>query len=423
MSRPATRPLTIFIAHPSELLTDHRPHGDGLVSFGFLRRLADRGHELHVAAQEVDVRSALPPNLHIYQLMRGGVPSLVGRLTFMLRMRLLFHRLSERLTFDLVQQMNPVYAGLSLSLIGVRTPLVLGTFVPRWHGDAKELEDTDPAWVRHMKHSIGGAITRLQQARADGLLIASPEAISRIAQPGRHQGRIYNVPHGIDIGNFTERDAIPDRPSVLFLANVIYRKGVFTLLEAFSRVARAVPQAELVIAGRGHQLEEVRAAVARMPECAIRVVGHVDRHDVPAMMRQHSVYCLPSYGEPFATSVIEAMACGLPVAATAAGGLPHLITEGGGRLVPVRDPAALADALIEILRSRDLQQAMGRHNRARVVAEFEVERSVDRLESAYASVLHRSAHASRRRDRVAASARPATLAGSTRPPQERGPWA
>jgi L-malate glycosyltransferase len=386
--------LTIFIAHASELLTDHRPHGDGLVSFGFIRRLAERGHEVHVAAQEVDVRAPLPANLHLYRLTTGDHTSLRARLTFMVRMRALYQRLSANIAFDLVQQMNPVFSGLSLSLVGMRTPLILGTFVPRWHGNAQELEDTDPAWLRHTKRSIGGVVTRLQQAQASGLLLASPDAISRIAAPHRHEGHIYQVPHGIDITRFTERTAVPPRRSVLFLANVIYRKGIFTLLDAFEQVSRAVPDAELVIGGRGHQLEEVRARVATMAGCTVHVLGHVDRSEVPAMMREHAVYCLPSYGEPFATSVLEAMACGVPIVATNAGGLPHVIGPGGGRLVPPRDASALAEALIEVLTSPDLQTAMGRHNRTRIETEFEIERAVDRLESAYAAVLRQSPSAS-----------------------------
>ncbi len=391
MSADGARRFTIFIAHPSELMTDHRPHGDGLVSFGFIRRLAERGHEVHVAAQEIDVRAPLPPTLHVYELTKGpGRISLRDRLTFMVRMRALFNRLSATIRFDVVQQMNPVFAGLSLSLIGVRTPLILGTFVPRWDGNAQEREDPDPRWVRLAKHSMSGVITRLQQARAAGLLLASPDAISRIAEPERHKDRIYHVPHGIDITRFTERTLVPVRPSVLFLANVIYRKGIFTLLEAFEHVARAVPQVELVIGGQGHQLEELRARVATMPACTIRVLGHVDRRDVPAMMRAHSVYCLPSFGEPFATSILEAMACGVPIVGTLAGGMPRTVTEAGGRFVPPRDPQALAAALVDVLTSPALQLSMGRSNRARVETEFEIERAVDRLENAYAAVLRHS---------------------------------
>jgi L-malate glycosyltransferase len=408
MTSRLSRPLTVFIAHPSELLTDHLPHGDGLVSFGFVRGLAERGHHVHVAAQRVDIRSPLPPTLHLHVLMPASDTAMLDRLAFMVRMRWLFRRLSRDIAFDLVHQMNPVFTGLSLSLLGVRPPLVLGTFVPRWHS-AADGPARRGAWFTAGKERVLGALARLQQSRAAGLLICAPEAISRIADPARHRGHIFEVPHGIDLARFPPRSGPPPRPSVLFLANVIRRKGIFTLLEAFERVAREVPDVELVIAGSGGDMAAVQARVAAMHGPRVRVLGRVDRAGVPALMREHSIYCLPSYGEPFATSILEAMACGMPVVATRAGGVPHLISDDGGRLVPPRDPAALSDALIEILRSPGLQQAMGRHNRARVERDFEAEMAVDRLEAAYAAVL---ASGGPRRGRAALPPAPRVLAGS-----------
>ncbi|MCC7125801.1 MAG: glycosyltransferase family 4 protein, partial [Acidobacteria bacterium] len=346
---------------------------------------------VHVAAQRVDIRSPLPPGLHVYMLMPESDTSILDRLIFMLRMRLLFRRLSRGISFDLVHQMNPVFTGLSLSLVGTRPPLVLGTFVPRWQSGADGVVSHVPLLTR-AKQWMLDTLARIQQAQAAGLLIASPEAIERIAAPHRGGTRIFEVPHGIDLSRFPPRDRVPARPSILFLANVIRRKGIFTLLDAFERVAAVMPDAELVIAGGGGDLAEVESRVAELPALRIRLMGRVDRADVPALMRQHSVYCLPSYGEPFATSILEAMACGLPVVATRAGGLPHLVSDAGGRLVPPRDVDGLADALLEILSSRTLQEAMGRHNRARVENEFEAETAVDRLEEAYVSVLHGARH-------------------------------
>jgi glycosyltransferase involved in cell wall biosynthesis len=393
MRSRAVRRLRIFIAHPSELLTDHLPHGDGLVSFGFLSRLAERGHELHVAAQVVAVRAALPDNFHVYELLPGSRLSIADRLTFMVRMRALFGRLRTRFSFDLIHQMNPVFTGMSLVFLGVPTPIVLGTFVPAWQSEADTL-DRGHRRRPGVKPAILGALARLQQAHATGLLIASPAARSRIVRPSRHEGRIFVVPHGIDLKGFPERTAVPTRPSVLFLTSVIYRKGIFTLLDAFDEVARAVPDVELVIAGPGEQWDQVRERVARMNDTRIRLLGPVDRRDVPALMHAHSVYCLPSYGEPLATSLLEAMACGVPIVATSTGGTPFLLSQAGARLVAPRDPHALAAALIEVLTSPALQHSMGRQNRRRVEDEFEIERAVDRLEEAYTAVLRADARPS-----------------------------
>ena len=105
------RRLRIFVAHPSEMLTDHLPHGDGLVAFSFLSRLAARGHELQVAAQGVELRHPVPSTLHIHRLSRVGANAPLHRLVFMIRMRHLFERLQREAPFDLIHQMNPVFTG------------------------------------------------------------------------------------------------------------------------------------------------------------------------------------------------------------------------------------------------------------------------------------------------------------------------
>ncbi|HMX24502.1 MAG TPA: hypothetical protein PKC13_02675, partial [Blastocatellia bacterium] len=60
--------FSIFIPHASDFLTNHRSHGDGLTAFGFINRLAERGHTLHVAAPEMDIQGALPANIKLYPI-------------------------------------------------------------------------------------------------------------------------------------------------------------------------------------------------------------------------------------------------------------------------------------------------------------------------------------------------------------------
>ena len=383
--RARDRRLRIFVAHPSNVLTDHLPHGDGLVSCGFIRRLAERGHEIHIAAQRVELSRPLPSNVHIYPLSPAGDSAPLPRLLFMLRMRLLYERLQRRIGFDVIHQMNPVFTGLSLSLIGVRTPLILGTFVPRWE---RQIEEGEAAgWRADIKNRLHRFVAHQQQTRAAALLIASPRAISRLPYPDRLSGRIFEVPHGIEVSAFEPRTTAPSRHSILFLANVIHRKGILTLLEAFASVRRAVPDAELIIAGGGEQLDEVRRRVLTMKDEGVQVLGKIDRDRVQSVMREHSVYCLPSYGEPFATTILEAMACALPIVSTQTGGIPDLLSSEGARLVPPRDAASLALALIEVLTSRDLQHSMGRHNRRRIETHFEAEFAADCLEHAYLEIV------------------------------------
>jgi glycosyl transferase family 4 len=120
------KPLTIFVPHCSDLLTDHLPHGDGLIAHGFISNLARRGHRLHVAAQRVELRSPLHSNITLHEIPVTASGPLVGRLEYMLRVRRLLNKLNKDCRFDLIHQLNPVFTGTSLAMIGSGLPLVLG---------------------------------------------------------------------------------------------------------------------------------------------------------------------------------------------------------------------------------------------------------------------------------------------------------
>lgn len=397
--------FTIFIVHASDLLTDHQPHGDGLTAYEFISRLAQRGHTLHVAAPEIDLRTPLPSNVHLHQL-RTRLRGVLGhRLEYMVRSRLLLRRLRRQLRargeqFDLLHQLNPVNKGISLAMLGVRLPLVLGVIVPNWPGDAEQAAVTLRDRARGaLQGWIKQRLLAWQQRQAAALLVATPAARNDLHCPDRIAAKIFEVPLGIDSTRFFPRSDGPAAeattakaepaaaPNILFLANLWRRKGIFTLLDAFARVAEALPDCRLTIAGGGGEEAEV---IRRVNEASYRdrvtLLGPVQRDRVPELLRASTVYCLPSYGEPFAISVLEAMASGKPVVATNAGGIREMIPDDGGRKVPPRDADALAAALIEIAGSPTLQLAMGRRNRQWVEQRFAWDRVIDQLEAIYEQV-------------------------------------
>ena len=378
------RPLTILVLFPSQLLTDNRPHGDGRLAWGYIRALSERGHTLHVAARNVDFVEPPPPNVFVYSLScTRSSETLLERLRFMRSVRSLIRKLHIR--FDLVHELNPVYRGVSLSLLDQHVPLVLGPFPPAWPADSGATLDV--GITRYFPALLKRRVAELQQSRASALLLMTPAAIDRVARPGG--GRIFELPPGLDIDFFQPHaDLYDGSPSILFLANLNRRKGIFTLLEAFVLVRERIPEARLTVAGGGAEYAIVSKQIADMGLTnSVEMVGEVARASVPALMAKHSVYCLPSYGEPFATSVLEAMACGRPVVITNAGGLPSVVSEAGGRLATPRDPNTLAEALVEVLGSRTLQDSMGKHNRSVMVERFSWSRVADRLEQIYRVVL------------------------------------
>lgn len=385
----ASRPrLTIFVAHPSDLLTDHIPNGDGMVAHGFIRELAARGHRMHIAVRRVELRETLPANVTLHPIRSRFANPLLDRLHYMLAIRRLLARLRREERIDVVHQMNPVFIGLSLGLVGCGLPVVLGTYVARWPG-GEATSRRRGRLVRTASSAARWSISLLQQLQADALLLTTRAAYNRVAIPALVRRRIVLVGHGIDETDFAPPSGPrPDAaPAILFYAHLERRKGVFTLLEAFPKVVARVPDCRLVLAGRGDDADEVGRLVAASGLAdRIELTGPLARADAPALMRAHSLYCLPSFGEPYGMTALEAMACGCALVVTDIGGLSDLVPAAGGLQCPPGDPDALADALVALLRSPSRQAAMGAFNRAHVERHLTWGRVTDQLEQVYAAV-------------------------------------
>ncbi len=167
--------------------------------------------------------------------------------------------------FDLVHQLNPVFTGISLCLVGSGLPLVLGTYVARWpiDPDAFGARGRWGSVVQRGRDRIAGA----QQRRADALVLTTPAAWNRLPDPEAVRNRIHVIPHGVDTELFSpypgwespeNLEAEQRRPSILFLANVVKRKGILTLIAAFVAVLREFHECKLRVAGSGSDLAEAK---------------------------------------------------------------------------------------------------------------------------------------------------------------------
>jgi glycosyltransferase involved in cell wall biosynthesis len=143
-----------------------------------------------------------------------------------------------------------------------------------------------------------------------------------------------------------------DERIVLFAGNLIPRKAPEVLVEAFARLRRAGTADRLVICGDG----EMRGAVEAAAEAsglrdAVTLTGALPPDRLAAAMSAADVFVLPSLAEPLGVVLLEAMACGTPCVASRVGGIPEVLTEGSGLLVPPGDPEALAAGIERVLAS------------------------------------------------------------------------
>ncbi|HEY0786652.1 MAG TPA: glycosyltransferase family 4 protein [Acidobacteriaceae bacterium] len=388
--QPLKKKLKIFIIHPSDWLTDHLSIGDGLVAHGFLWELAARGHDIHIATRMSELHKPFPSNVTLYKLPQSTSARPFDRLEYMLRVRLLYHRLARQGPFDVAHQMNPVFAGLSLAMAGARVPIVLGTYVPDWPDDPEGVI-SGKGLVRKLAQFAKNTICLFQQSLAAAFLLTSPAARPRIVLGKSADRKIHYLEHGIHADLFSPAadpdPTLPHTHKLLFLSNLRAKKGIYVLLEAFAEVLSLVGDCTLTIAGGGDEYDRVAAWIDAQPwRDRVTMHGRITREQSVAFYRSHHVYTLPSFGEPYATTVIEAMSCGLPVVTTNAGGVPFLILPGGGLAVPPRDPHALATALAQLLLDRDLAHQMGERNRDRILAHNTWQAIVDKLEIIYEQV-------------------------------------
>jgi len=175
-------------------------------------------------------------------------------------------------------------------------------------------------------------------------------------------------------------------PLVGAIAALAPHKDHRTLVDAARLVLEERPDVRFVAAGAGPTEAAVRAQVEQLGLGeAFLLPGFVD--DVPALLGALDVFVLSSYLEGLGTSVLDAQAAGVPVVATGVGGVPEMIEDGvNGRLVPPRDPRALADAILETL--ADPAAAQARAAKARVtVREFGLTRTIEKTEALYAELL------------------------------------
>jgi len=217
------------------------------------------------------------------------------------------------------------------------------------------------------------------------LLLRRADAVVSVSQPVARwlepyaRGKGFVVSPGVDDATFVPR--APDVrtstgqrvPTVLYVGRMeraSAAKGVEFLLEAFALVARAVPQARLVMVGGGDALEEHRRLAVSLGILArVEFRGIVTLPDLVAAYQEASVVVLPSTtaSESFGMVLIEAMACGKPVIGSDVGGIPFVIDDGhDGLLVPPGSADELARACLRILEDPVLAARLGEAGRRKV---------------------------------------------------------
>lgn len=274
-----------------------------------------------------------------------------------------------------------------------------------------------PRLVVHVRDVLGsGAFNRV----VVGTIGREADAVVAISHYAAHDfgsgnGSVHVLHNAIDPARYQAEvaaghafrarlDISPQAPLVAVVGQLTPWKGQHDALDALALLRRAHPHAHLAIVGAAkftgkHRRYDTAAYrdTLRARAAAPDLAGHVhfpgEVAAVAAVYAAADLLVVPSWAEPFGRVVIEAMAAGTPVLATAAGGIPEIITHGvDGWLVPPRDPPALAAALARLLADPSLRARLAAAAHTTVAARFALSHYKTKIEALLASLRAANAH-------------------------------
>ena len=306
-----------------------------------------------------------------------------------------------------------VRAGRARGVPVVQTFHALGSVKRRFQGAA----DTSPPERLGREHTLA--------AEVDMVVATCADEVAELQRTGVDTGHVRVVPCGVDTTHFTpvpgpEEAGVeeagagpagrtPGRQRLLLVGRMVERKGFDVAIRALAELPASV---ELVIAG-GPPADQFDSdpEVRRLRQIAqelgvadrVRMLGQVGHCEMPAVYRSADVVLATPWYEPFGITPLEAAACGRPVVGSAVGGLLDSVVDGEtGRLVPPRDPGALARALEELLANPATSKRWGAAARARALTLYDWSIVTERTEQALVEAVSR--HASRAEAALARSA-------------------
>jgi glycosyltransferase involved in cell wall biosynthesis len=214
--------------------------------------------------------------------------------------------------------------------------------------------------------------------RADALVTCSRDLRRQLLDICGEQLNVSVIHNGLDAAGFAAMASVAPEPAraartILNVAKFEHKKGQDVLLDAFATLVADFPDLTLVLAGASeHALPELERQAARLGVSGrVRLLRDVPHTAVAQLFAGATVFALPSRQEPFGIVLLEAGACGLPVVASAVGGVPEILEDGiTAHLVPPDDAARLAQALRTVLDDPGGAQAMGARLREHVRSHF-----------------------------------------------------
>jgi L-malate glycosyltransferase len=359
--------------------------GSGAVAAELGKQLARRGHSVHFVSYRLPFRlDEFTANLFFHEVDVTSY-SLFEYPPHDLALAAKMAEVSRENELDLLH----VHYAIPHAISGLLAQQMLGSEAPKLittlHGTDITLVGQDRSFFE---------ITRFGILRSNGVSAVSEFLKKMTIEEFDIDRRIDAIPNFVDLSLYDRRtphDRSAFAPTgeklLLHVSNFRPVKRVLDVVRILERVVREVP-AVLLMVGEGPERASAQALARRLGvQDRVRFLGRHDR--IEEIMSLADVFLLPSELESFGLSALEAMAAGVPVVGSDAGGLPEVVKHAEtGFLLPVGDIEGMAARTIEILKDDEHRRSLGQAGRARAAALFNADRIVTQYENLYERVLN-----------------------------------
>lgn len=258
----------------------------------------------------------------------------------------------NRNNYDLVHAFSGLPGGITALLLN--RPYIVslrGTEVP-------DYEERFSSFINLVKPLI-----KLSWVRAKSI-DANSKYLKRLALKMAPDLKIRVINNGVNLKKFYSAKKLSKKMIILCNSRLGKRKGVKYLIKAMPQVLRTIPKVKLWLVGEGIEKQNLKRLTSELKlDKQVEFLGRVKHIKLPEIYKKSSLFVLPSLSESLSNSLLEALACGLPVVTTKVGGNSELVSNSNGVLVSPAQVKTLAVEIINLLNQSDLRKQMSQASR------------------------------------------------------------